>query len=248
MDIEGLTIEEIKKGYRYDKETESYICNFCNKTYQDKEIYKFDERFFESSKAISIHIKKEHGSVFDNIINQESKYNSMTDNQRDLLCMMYLNETDKQIANKLQISPSTVRHQRFMFREKAKQAKMYLAIYESVDEKYKSEQDKIIPIHSEATMIDDRYITTEKEKENILKNAFSSIDPLKLKHFPVKEKKKIIILARIAEQFERERRYSEKEINIILKNNYEDHVTLRRYLIEYGFMQRTTDCNEYWLK
>lgn len=162
--------------------------------------------------------------------------------------MMYLNETDKQIANKLQISPSTVRHQRFMFREKAKQAKMYLAIYESVDEKYKSEQDKIIPIHSEATMIDDRYITTEKEKENILKNAFSSIDPLKLKHFPVKEKKKIIILARIAEQFERERRYSEKEINIILKNNYEDHVTLRRYLIEYGFMQRTTDCNEYWLK
>ena len=162
--------------------------------------------------------------------------------------MMYANSTDKQIAAKLEISSSTVRHMRFMLREKAKQAKMYLAIYELVNEKYTSQQERIIPIHSEATMIDDRYVTTEKEKENIVKNSFSSLEPLILKHFPVKEKKKIVVLAKIAEQFENNRRYTEKEVNQLLKTNFDDYVTLRRYLIEYGFMERTTDCNEYWLK
>jgi hypothetical protein len=44
---------------------------------------------------------------------------------------------------------STVRHQRFMFREKAKQAKLYLAIYEQVVEKkrpMKNGSYKFIPM------------------------------------------------------------------------------------------------------
>ena len=248
MDIDKLTIEEMKKGYRYDLNTGEYICNFCGKSYFEKEIYRFDDRFYEASKAVAVHIDKEHDDIFDILVNKDTKYNTLTDNQKDLLRMMYANSTDKQIAAKLEISSSTVRHMRFMFREKAKQAKMYLAIYELVNEKYTSQQERIIPIHSEATMIDDRYVTTEKEKENIVKNSFSSIEPLVLKHFPVKEKKKIVVLAKISEQFENNRRYTEKEVNQVLKTNFDDYVTLRRYLIEYGFMERTTDCNEYWLK
>jgi len=27
-----------------------------------------------------------------------------------------------------------------------------------------------------------------------------------------------------------------------------DHATLRRYLIEYGFLERTQDCGTYWVK
>ena len=36
--------------------------------------------------------------------------------------------------------------------------------------------------------------------------------------------------------------------NSVLKLIYEDYATIRRYLIEYGFMERTNDCKEYWVK
>jgi hypothetical protein len=49
-------------------------------------------------------------------------------------------------------------------------------------------------------------------------------------------------------QFERNKRYDERELNSIIKEIYEDYATIRRYLIEYGFMERTSNCKEYWLK
>jgi hypothetical protein len=37
-------------------------------------------------------------------------------------------------------------------------------------------------------------------------------------------------------------------VNEILKNAYEDYATLRRYLIEYDFMDRKADGSQYRLK
>ncbi|HEX3029230.1 MAG TPA: DUF2087 domain-containing protein, partial [Clostridia bacterium] len=106
----------------------------------------------------------------------------------------------------------------------------------------------IIDSHRGATMLDDRYFTTKAEEEKILSTLFSSLSPLKLETFSSKEKKKIVILKKISEQFERGKKYSEKELNTIIKEIYGDFATIRRYLIEYGFMERTNDCKEYWLK
>ena len=44
------------------------------------------------------------------------------------------------------------------------------------------------------------------------------------------------------------KKYSEKEINRVLKRIYEDYVTIRRALIQYGFLDRSKDCSEYWVK
>ena len=60
------------------------------------------------------------------------------------------------------------------------------------------------------------------------------------------EKRKIVVLRRISACFEPERRYSEREVNDILRPIYDDFVLVRRYLIEYGFLQRTKDCRAYW--
>jgi hypothetical protein len=49
------------------------------------------------------------------------------------------------------------------------------------------------------------------------------------------------VLRKIAQQFKEGRQYSEKEVNRVLMRIYEDHVLLRRYLIEYGFLDRTRD-------
>ena len=248
MEIDSFSIEELRNGYRFDKETNSYICNTCRKTFEVGEIFVFEDRFFEASRAIKIHVDIDHGDNLKYLLYLESKYNTLTDNQKVLLFLMYSDVSDKEIAKSLGISSSTVRHQRFMFREKAKQAKLYLAIYEQVMEKKSSTEDVIVPIHNNATMVDDRYITTEKEKEQILTTAFESLLPLRLKTFPRKEKKKIIILTKISEQLEKGKRYTEKELNQILKGIYEDYVVIRRYLVDYGFMERTNDCKEYWLK
>ena len=40
---------------------------------------------------------------------------------------------------------------------------------------------------------------------------------------------------------------TEQEVNEILRPIYEDYMTIRRYLIMYGFMERTKDGRQYWL-
>ncbi|MGG2995478.1 DUF2087 domain-containing protein [Paenibacillus macerans] len=247
MEIDRLSVEDLKRGFSFQEENHSYICNICGKTFETGEIYRFNNRFFEAVRAADIHAETEHGDNLKQLLDTESKYNNFTDNQKQLLWFMYSGLTDKEIAAKLGVSLSTVRHQRFMFREKAKQAKMYLAVYEQVMAKKPSMEDAIVPVHDHATMVDDRYVTTEKERDQTLKTAFESLSPLKLIKFPAKEKKKIVVLSKIAEQFQPDKRYSETELNHILKEIYEDYAVIRRYLVDYGFMGRTDDGQEYWL-
>lgn len=97
-------------------------------------------------------------------------------------------------------------------------------------------------------MVDERYVITQEENEKILQDAFFSLEPLRLRSFPKKEKKKIAVLRKITEQFERGKQYTEHEINEILSNIHMDYATLRRYLIEYGYFERTRDCKLYWVK
>ncbi len=164
-----------------------------------------------------------------------------------LILLFASGQSDKEIAKKLDIAESTVRRQRFTFREKAKQAKYYLAIYEQAFEHKGTLENTIIPIHSHASYVDDRYLITEQERNHILETTFSSFEPLVLKNFSAKEKKKVVILTKIAEQFESGRSYTEKEVNQILRPIYEDYTTVRRYLIMYGFMERAKDGSSYWM-
>ncbi len=42
-------------------------------------------------------------------------------------------------------------------------------------------------------------------------------------------------------------KYNESQINKFIKEFHDDFVTVRRYLIAYGFLERTRDGKEYWL-
>ena len=247
------SLDEVKSGYTYSSNTKAYTCLTCDKEFEPGEIFSFDGRFYEASKAIQIHVDKEHGNILDMLTSYDKKYTGITENQRELLSMIHSGLTDNEIAKKTGVAPATIRHQRFVFREKAKQAKLYLAIFEIVEKsasakKGKDPENELINIHAGAKMVDDRYFITNSEEDKIIASSFESLQPLKLKVFSPKEKKKIVILRKIALQFESSRKYSEKEVNSILKPIYEDYATIRRYLIEYGFMERTNNCKEYWLK
>lgn len=65
--------------------------------------------------------------------------------------------------------------------------------------------------------------------------------------FPAQEKKFIVLLQYVLKPFKPGRRYSEKEVNEILKTFSEDTASLRRGLIEFKLMQREGGGGEYWV-
>ena len=71
---------------------------------------------------------------------------------------------------------------------------------------------------------------------------------VKLKRFPGREKQRVVVIREISKSIESGKKYTEKEINNVIKTFFDDYVTLRRYLIEYGFIDRKKDGSEYWLK
>ncbi|MEA5030868.1 MAG: DUF2087 domain-containing protein [Sphaerochaeta sp.] len=247
MDLDTRSVDAIKQGYRFDEASRTYRCDLCGAMFEEGEVFPVGGRFFEASRAIRFHVETGHPDRVRQLLYVESKYNTLTENQKALLGLMYANESDKEIARRLDISPSTVRHQRFTFREKAKQAKLFLAIYELVAEKKETGSETMLPILGNVEKLDDRFVITEGERDKVLQAEFASLAPLKLKRFPGKEKKKIVVLAKIAELLEKDKRYSEKELNTILSEIYDDHAIIRRYLVDYGFMQRTENGSAYWL-
>lgn len=93
--------------------------------------------------------------------------------------------------------------------------------------------------------MDERLILTQLEKDKIIKNYTKNG---RITIFPRKEKKKLIILQYVSEKFDTDRKYSETEINEIIGGIIDDYVSLRRSLIDYGFMERNNDGSEYWVK
>ena len=246
--IGDATIEEIKQGFSFDKNSGIYSCLFCDRVCEEGVIYNEDDSLVDAKKAIKRHIENVHGSVFDMLLEADKKNNGLTKTQKDYLKGFYNGISDRDIAKETNTTTSTVRYQRFNFREKAKQAKMMVVIAELLEEKLLQTDYKFPEIHASATMVDERYMTTGIEADKVIKTFFISLTPLKLKTFSTKEKNKLVILKVIAKQFNFAKRYSEKQVNEILKGIYYDYGTIRRYLIEYGFMDRTTDGGEYWLK
>ena len=96
-------------------------------------------------------------------------------------------------------------------------------------------------------MLGDRYNVTLGEKEKILKKYFPDGAEGLLKTFVLKEKQRFVVLGEIAKRFRADKIYNEKEVNEIIKTAYYDYVTVRRFLIEYGFMDRKPDGGQYKL-
>lgn len=68
----------------------------------------------------------------------------------------------------------------------------------------------------------------------------------RLKQIPSKQKKLLVILRWLAEQFEPEKRYTETEVNNILRGFYDDYASLRREMIDFHLLERESGGNLYW--
>lgn len=242
----SASLEELKRGYV--QEAGHYICLLCGEKTEKGIIYPEDGVLYEAERYMSIHIQNVHQSVFEYLIGLDKKFTGLTDHQNRLLRLFYQGKSDSEIQKEMEIgSASTIRNHRFVLKEKERQAKMFLTMMELLKEKDQHAPSLVVP-HKTARMVDDRYHVTEEEKEGIVKKYFPQGSDGPLKAFPPKEKQRLIILREIVQRLTSGRTYGEKEINEILQAVYHDYVLLRRYLIEYGFLDRKPDGSQYWLK
>jgi predicted transcriptional regulator len=68
----------------------------------------------------------------------------------------------------------------------------------------------------------------------------------RVKAFPEKEKKLLVVLNYVVNAFEHEKHYSEKEVNEILLRFNGDTAFMRRSLVEFKLMARQGGGGEYW--
>ena len=95
--------------------------------------------------------------------------------------------------------------------------------------------------------MEERFQITEVEREKVLKSYLRHGLDGPLDTFPSKDKRKYIIAQEIIKRFEVGKVYMEKEMNAVLIEIYPDFATIRRFFIDYGFMNRSDDGREYWI-
>jgi hypothetical protein len=66
----------------------------------------------------------------------------------------------------------------------------------------------------------------------------------RLTEIPSNRSKRLAVLDRLAQEFEPGRRYPERQVNEILGRFHQDVASLRRYLVDEGFMERAR--GRYW--
>lgn len=237
-----VSVEVLQRGYEEDEKW--FSCIFCKGAFQKGEVFQVEERFFDAKKKMELHIIDEHQSVFHALLSLDKKHTGLSDVQKEMLYLFYEGLEDKEIVKRSSAnSVSTIRQHRFKLREKERQAAVFLAIMKNLNS-----NDDYIDVHKGATQVDERYAITADETEKVLATYFKDGLDGKVSTIPSKEKRKLILLNHIVKRFDQETQYTEKEMNEILKGVHEDFVSLRRYLIEYGYFDRANDGSQYWRK
>jgi len=143
----------------------------------------------------------------------------------------------EELALILMLNPATVSHHLSILVKAGllqSQKDQYYQIYSLVNKNLKRSLEELLfvsPIGMAETVEEDAY------RKKVLDTFFRRG---RLSTIPAQRKKRQIILEKIAENFEPEKSYPEREVNIILLDFHDDVATLRRGLIEFGLMQRTT--------
>ena len=236
--INQATIAELKQGYGFSGSTKKFTCLCCGFHTEPGRIYPMGDNLYDAEGAMRTHIQQNHQSALTILLELDKRWTGLTELQTRLIRLFASGISDQEIAAAVDAgSVSTIRNHRFLLRERQKQAKVFLAIAELMEEQ--AAQPALSAKSRPGNPADD-------EAQKILSRYFPQGVSGSLATFPTREKRRLILLKEIANRFSPERRYSEQEVNAILGAVYEDHVLLRRLLIDYGLLARRPDGSEYW--
>ncbi len=159
-----------------------------------------------------------------------------TSRLRVLKALMEKPQYVEELAHRLNLAVSTVS----FHLKKLESAGLIYKTKEQYYIIYQIKEDIINMPLKELMLFDDidKYIQEErieKYKQKVLKAFFKKNLLIKL---PVQRKKKMIVLDEFVKKFKHGREYTEKEIDDIIKQSYDDYCTIRRLMIEEKIMKR----------
>ncbi len=143
----------------------------------------------------------------------------------------------KEIAARLDLTPPTVSHHM----RKLVDAGIVTATSDAQMRRYALNGDLLramrrVPLEPESK---DQSVTGEGAEEayraKVLGNFF---DGDRLKTIPARRKQRVIVLQKLMERFDPSQTYHEREVNDLLRTAHDDVASLRRELVDYGFMTR----------
>jgi hypothetical protein len=135
-----------------------------------------------------------------------------------------------EIADRLSLTPPTISHH--MRRLVA--ARLVDVAPEAQSRIYSLRTDAIRELSG--SVLSDPGARPASEEENAVLRSF--FDGPRLRQIPASRKKRVIVLRRLLERFSPDRSYPESEVNDLLREAHDDVATLRRELVDYGFMVR----------
>ncbi len=140
------------------------------------------------------------------------------------------------LAERIGLSPSTISfHLKKLLNANIVSSKkeQYYTVY-SLNEEILSRnlKDLIVDNRKEEEILNQR---EEKYRKKVI-DSFFKYD--KLMEIPVQKKKRQIVLEKIVEGFERNKEYTEREVNLIIADFHDDFCTIRRDLIGFNLMER----------
>lgn len=224
MVLSALSLTDLKRGYH--ETTTGLQCNYCQVQWSPA----------TAVNLIEAHLTLVHGGNLFQLLHTDNRYNSLTANQRDLLTGFSAGLKDQALAEQMQVAPATIRHQKFTFREKAKRARLYLAIYDSV---FAPAANQPVVTASQKPKL------SETETAAALQHYFDfSHQPAQLKQWPRKTAVRQVILDRIVTELPVDQHFSANTLDQQLSRIYFDPATLRRQLVATGLLKQTG--TDYW--
>jgi DNA-binding CsgD family transcriptional regulator len=244
--ILDASVEDMVRGYEENRVARHFVCLICGEKYEDGVIYHDGKRWCQAEKMMTVHIENEHQSSFHHLLQLNKKWTGLTEQQKQLLELFYEGKSDAQIVQELGGgSTSTIRNYRFTFREKQKQAKVFLALMSMLESQARRHSE----LEREQAAMKPRSPKPQaNDSEETIRTYFPDGPDGSLIRIPRKHKVRQMVLLHIATRFQADRIYTEKEVNELLRAVHADeYVTIRRQLIEAGLIDRKKDGSQYWV-
>lgn len=145
----------------------------------------------------------------------------------------------REIAAALSLTPPTVSHHM----RKLVESGIVVATSEAQRKHYSLNAELLGELRTVGVTAKDRQptkdagaTTDEQTYRNRVLGSF--FDGERLKTIPARRKQRVVVLQHLLERFDPNRSYPETEVNDMLRNAHDDVATLRRELVDYGFMTR----------
>jgi len=239
------SINDLCRGWTRDAVSGMLRCLHCTAAFDEGLVHPVTGGLGTAERAAREHVGATHGGPLKALLDMGRERTGLTEVQETLIRGLAAGKGDRAIAEELGgRSESTVRNHRFQLRRREGEARVLVALMALVAER-ESPAKRFVDYPADLPTPDERAQVTEEEAAAIEAKYFHPGARPQIKQWPKKQKEKLVLLRRVAERFERDRGYTEPEVNALLGPAFDDHVTIRRYLIEYRFLEREPDGSEY---